>query len=328
MPEIIRKALIKDAKRIYEIAKSNSLTQLTKKETVSSGFLVSEFDLDTYKKYIENLEQFYVLEKNGDVKAFLLAFHDHELDNCLIVNKKIRNYAKNSYSVIKQICVDKACHRRGFAARLCEYFVTTVEGDIFLSIVFEPYNSASVQFHTKMGFLERFTVVAEDNIKRGVFLWVNHNNANCYDKEIIMIQYDRAVDLYMHEDSLNWSKLNHFFYSTGGLLAVLSIWSTQIIGIQFALYLAIVSIVGIALSLLFYVALDSGVSYMQERKNSVVALEKELIKMSGVNVVTANPTKVKLKRAPTTKVMKAIPLFSLGIWILIFLSSVILLILR
>lgn len=325
MPDIIRKARVQDAKRIYEIAKSNSLTQLTKKETVLSGFLVSEFDLDTYIKYIKNLEQFYVLEKNGDVKAFILAFKDDELDNDLIVNKKIRNYAKNSYCVIKQVCVDKDCHRKGYATKLYDYYINSVEGDIYLSIVFEPYNSASVQFHTKMGFQERFTVIAEDNIKRGIFLWINHNNGNYYDKEIIMKQYDRAVDLYMHEDSLNWSKLNHFFYSTGGLLLVLSFLTTQI-GMQFSLYLAIVSIVGIALSLLFYIALNSGISYMQERKKSVVALEKILISMSGMNVVTANPTKMKLKRAPTTKAMKMIPLCSLGIWMLIFIASIIFLI--
>jgi predicted GNAT superfamily acetyltransferase len=322
LPEIIRKARVQDAKRIYEIAKSNSLTQLTKKETVLSGFLVSEFDLDTYIKYIENLEQFYVLEKNGDVKAFILAFKDDELDNDLIVNKRIRDYAKNSYCVIKQVCVDKDCHRKGYATKLYDYYINSVEGDIYLSIVFEPYNSVSVQFHTKMGFQERFTVIAEDNIKRGIFLWVNHNNGNYYDKEIIMKQYDRAVDLYMHEDSLNWSKLNHFFYSTGGLLLVLSFLTTQV-GIQFSLYLAIVSIVGIALSLLFYIALNSGVSYMQERKKSVVALEKILINMSGMNVVTANPTKIYLKRAPATKVMKMIPLCSLGIWMLIFMASIV-----
>jgi len=176
-----------------------------------------------------------------------------------------------------------------------------------------------------MGFQERFTVIAEDNIKRGIFLRVSHNNGNYYDKEIIMKQYDRAVDLYMHEDTLNWSKLNHFFYSTGGLLLVLSFLTTQV-GIQFSLYLAVVSIVGIALSLLFYIALNSGVSYMQERKKSVVALEKILINMSGMNVVTANPTKIYLKRAPTTKVMKMIPLCSLGIWMLIFMASIVFLI--
>mgnify|MGYP007128608706 CR=1 FL=1 len=91
-------------------------------------------------------------------------------------------------------------------------------------------------------------------------------------------------------------------------------------------FLIITSIVGIALSLLFYIALNSGVSYMQERKKSVVALEKILINMSGMNVVTANPTKIYLKRAPTTKVMKMIPLCSLGIWMLIFMASIVFLI--
>ena len=39
---------------------------------------------------------------------------------------------------------------------------------------------------------------------------------------ILHVQYEVAVDLYKHEDNLNWQKLNNLFYITAGLAAAMA----------------------------------------------------------------------------------------------------------
>ena len=44
---------------------------------------------------------------------------------------------------------------------------------------------------------------------------------------ILHVQYEVAVDLYKHEDNLNWQKLNNLFYITAGLAAAIGLQPRQ-----------------------------------------------------------------------------------------------------
>lgn len=85
-------------------------------------------------------------------------------------------------------------------------------------------------------------------------------------------QYKIAVELYNHEDNLNWTKLNHLFYVNAGLWAVMGLivrFGTTENGsvlIDPRLIIGMVSLTGMTVSAALGVALWFGVTYMHNRK--------------------------------------------------------------
>lgn len=98
----------------------------------------------------------------------------------------------------------------------------------------------------------------------------------------ILSQYKIGVDLYKHEDSLNWTKLSYLLYVNAGLLAIVGFVYEKGENI-FKMNIAnnwlvfTICIVGIVSSLLFGIALQSGIYYLQGRKETIMNLEKHLI---------------------------------------------------
>jgi len=320
----IRRAQLEDAEKIYELAMSNSLDGL-KKGNRNHGFLVSNYDLELYKEYILNNRYFWVLEDEGKICAFLLAFTREEIDPEALVNKKILAYCNDDFVIIKQVCVVPDSYRQGYGTQLYSALMDEIKQNIFAAVVLKPVNKASIDFHQEMGFRVAFTVTPEDGIMRAIFFWDNPCSS-FYDKEIVVNQYERAIDLYIHEDNLNWSKLNHFFYITGGLFVIASLWP-DINSMSFCGFLLVISLLGMLSSWLFSIALSSGIDYLQTRKQAVVDVERILIKNKGVRIVSTHYNEgiknKQLRKSPTTKVMKNIPLIMLIVWFMVFLATAI-----
>ena len=177
---LVRKVQVEDLDVIIEISTENTLSSIKTTQQKNQGFLVSNFSKEQYENMAE------------ESQGFLMAFHEHELDFNLIVNKRIQQRAKNSYVVLKQICIRRDSHKKGYGRRLYEFFMSSIDKDIYLSVVLEPYNEASVHFHNKLGFKQVITVQAEDQLKRGIFYWNNPTNDSHYDKEIVLGQYEFA----------------------------------------------------------------------------------------------------------------------------------------
>lgn len=323
----IRKARLEDAHAITELAAENAIANLDTPQMKHKGFLVSNYSKEQYETFIHENELFYVLEDSGKIQGFLLAFHDYDLNYDNLVNKRIRKHAKNNFVVIKQICIRREVRKQGYGRMLYEYLMSSVDKDIFLAVVLEPYNEASVHFHDKLGFKQVFTVHAEDQMKRGIYYWNNPHNVSHYDKEIIIDQYEHAVNLYKHEDSLNWSKINHLFYITGGLFGIISLLANVIKDINelFYIFLLVTSILGIVSTLMFQVTINNGVEYLQRRKITVVDIEKILMQLGGVDIVSVNFNHLdkRFKQSPTTMVMKLIPKIITFIWCGILITSLI-----
>jgi len=316
----IRSANLEDAIKIYELATSNSLSK-QKSRKLANGFLVSDFTIEKYEKYILNNRYFFLIEDQDEIRGFLLAFTKEEINPDELVNKKILAYSSYDFVIIKQICVAPGYHHKGYGSVLYSFLMDEVKQNIFAAVVLEPINQASVGFHEKMGFRIAFTIIPEDQIKRVVFFWDNPCN-NFYDKDIVLNQYERAITLYIHEDSLNWSKLNNYFYITGGILATSALWPKISNYLSFYKYLMVISFLGLVSSFLFRIALSSGVDYLQARKQAVVDVERILLKLKGVRIVSTHYDEglknKQLKKSPTTKVMKNIPFVMLILWTLVF----------
>lgn len=150
--------------------------------------------------------------------------------------------------------------------------------------------------------------------------------------DILKSQYAIAVDLYKHEDNLNWNKLYNLFYITGALLLILSFISKSIETFPNdidPLMLEVISAVGVLISLSFAIVIRSGISYLFARKEKVVEIEHELEDLGGISIVGGVDVDVSqreqhiLKVSPTTIILKIIPFaFAFGWFILLCYSIV------
>lgn len=264
-----------------------------------------------------------MLEDLGEVQGFVLAFHEHELNFDHIVNQRIRHHAKNDYIVLKQVCIKRKAQKQGYGRRLYEHLMSVVEKDIYLAVVLDPPNQASLQFHHKLGFKKIFEVYAEDQRKRGIFFWNHPTTETQYDKEILLEQYKLAVDLYKHEDLLNWSKINHLLYVSGGLIGFISLLA-NVISIDTALFkywLCFLAVFGILSAILFQININSGINYLQKRKKAVVNIESIFHRIGGVDVVYSSDEVKQYKRSPTTFVIKLLPKAIIILWTIVLLTS-------
>ncbi len=314
----IRKAQISDLDAIISIAEENKLQN---DALDNEGFLVSEFTRNDYIDMLKKYVHFYVTEKRGKVCAFAFGYMDSDLDRSLIVNKSIIEYSESSFFIIKQICVSRKMKGKGIATQLYEYLKELIEVPIFVSIVKEPYNEASVNFHLKLQFVKVLEVEAEDGMIRFIYRF---SDAVDYDISLIEHQYDTAIELYLHEDKLNWSKLNNLFYISGGLLVALSTISTLSNG-SLLYPLLMVSGLGAVSSLLFTITLQSGVKYMNHRKERVMDIERILLRKKGTRVVLPRRDEFDkiLKKSPTTIIMIQISRLIFVIWFIVLITAMI-----
>lgn len=294
--------------------------------TKVQGFLVSGYSKEIYQGYLEQGAHFYVVEENDVVKGFLLAFDSESLEMTKIVNQKLHKWSSRPFIVIKQVCIERKAQRGGYGRLLYNFFIEEAKRDIYLAIVTEPLNVVSIKFHQGLGFEEAFNFVAEDGMGRAVCYKEFSDNVVDYNGEIILSQYEYAIQLYTHEDKLNWSKLNHLFYITAGLFGVFSFVINAELDVFFMyMTLAFVSVLGIFSSYLFYKTVSSGMDYMHHRKESVIELENLLEKMGGLRIVGKGAElDQRLSKSLTSLVMRRMPFLIMVIWMAIMVLIIVL----
>ena len=152
--------------------------------------------------------------------------------------------------------------------------------------------------------------------------------------------YRIAMELYRHEDDLNWRKLNNMFYVNAGLFAV--VWflikaeDGEAINIPIASDpvreeainmlltsdpVRVVAFIGAVVSIGFAVAIISGVHYMLNRKESVTLIEDELYKRGLEKIVSRSYTKGFWNRwyriSWTTYMLKVMPVLFFLAWVVL-----------
>ncbi|WP_163536381.1 GNAT family N-acetyltransferase [Gracilibacillus sp. YIM 98692] len=320
----VRKVQHNDLDTIHNIARASAKNSLSQKKLVKNGFLTGYESREIYARLIDSTEHFYVLETNQHIIGFLFALKEEELDSNYSINQKIKTFASNSFVVIQQVCIEASYRKKGYAKLLYEKLMSKISDDIFAVADIEPYNNPAIQLHNALGFKQKFEVVTERD-KKGVFFWNNPANNPHYDKEVIMTQYEFAVSLYEHEDKLNWSKVHNFLYVSAGLFGVISIVANADSNYSNAFFamLLTLSILGIIVSLMFFVTIHNGIKYLQKRKKTIVEIEEILERLGGINIVAVkfNPFDKAFKASPTGQVMRAFPLLVFMIWLIILIIS-------
>ena len=154
---------------------------------------------------------------------------------------------------------------------------------------------------------------------------------------VLTSQYQQAVELYMHEDLLNWNKLYNLSYVTVGLLAALGYFLSNRPRGR-AMPWAICAL-GLVISSGFIFANWVGVDYLYTRKRAAVRIERALkVREPGAQHVVASqdaftfpaPEKAtnpvleeeksiaeKMDYSPTRWVIRGAPILGTGFWCLL-----------
>ena len=311
----VRSASLSDVDQIVELAEIWASSDPTSKDS-GDGFLVSAYTADAYREFLSSAKYFHVAVEGSRIVGFLIAYTDRAIKPTERLNLLMAQEL-GPLVVIKQVCTHPNWRRRGIAGRLYQT-VLKHEGDrqVIAAVVSKPPNLASERFHHAMGFepYRRFT--PDDGLERTVWL------RKGYSTKLLVRQYKHAVDLYKHEDSLNWNKLNNYFYMTTALTAafglVVSAGGDKPISDASRAMLVGFCVVGILTSAGFGAALAAGVHYLHARKAAVAALEDGLVRSGGTRLITISGPNLKkgwLKKSPTRHLLRLAPLIVGVFWV-------------
>ena len=205
-PEIlIRPAQESDISSMLKIAQQRAL-QGSQENASKNGFLVSNFSRDDYCELLQRAEYFYVAAIHSEVVGFVIAYSRDRIGEDEWLNMQMIDNFHN-FTVIKQVGVSKAHSGKSIATRLYARILERAgSGTVVAAVVSDPPNRPSEALHRKMGFQPVTTLTPPDGIPRTV--WVRQP----VDTKLLESQLSMALDLYKHEDILNWQKLNNFFY--------------------------------------------------------------------------------------------------------------------
>jgi hypothetical protein len=187
------------------------------------------------------------------------------------------------------------------------------QSPVIAAVVNKPPNEASARFHKKLGFQELTQLTPPDGLPRVVWVWRKPREATLH------AQYQISVDLYKHEDTLNWQKLNNFFYITAGLAAATAFSLGEEGGGALSKELAVViAVMGFVASLAFSQMLRFGRQYLLARKAALIELEEYMAWHGGQRIVTwhtSQPGNAHLKVSPTGAIMVFLPLLVGCCWL-------------
>lgn len=309
---------------IAALAQSRSLAERDDSIASRDGFLVSGYTEDTYRERLATAEHFYVAVKGDDVLGFVLAYSDERLSPDEWLNHRIRT-GLGSFLVIKQVCVAKKAARKGIASQMYQHVLGQWSpSPVIAAVVAEPVNLASTAFHRRLGFEVLTELTPPDGRQRKVWVWRKPREA------MLQAQYGVAVDLYKHEDSTNWNKLNNFFYITAALAAATGFaFSNGQQGDRSSLsssLVLVIAVIGLGSSVAFSQMLRWGRRYLHARKTVVSEIEQHLIWHGGQRVVsreTPEPGKDWLRQSPTSMIMMLLPVLVGVCWIVVMVLAVI-----
>ncbi|MDG4862321.1 GNAT family N-acetyltransferase [Streptomyces sp. T-3] len=305
---------------IVALAHARRLVATDSARAPRDGFLVSDYTLDDYRRRLGNAEHFWVAVKGTEVLGYLMAYTDQQIEPDEWLNHRIKT-TLGSFLVIKQICVSRTAGRKGVASRLYHHVLENWQSSpVIAAVVAEPYNEASVSFHRKLGFEELTRLTPPDGKPRVVWVWRKPREA------MLQAQYSVAVDLYKHEDTTNWHKLNNFFYITAGLAAALGFalgkensgtpaGSSADDTIRSLAY--VIAVIGLGSSLAFSQMLRFGRRYLHARKRAVMELEEHMAWHGGQRIVgreVARDGNAWLEQSPTGLIMAALPVLVALCW--------------
>lgn len=167
----IRKAAPADVPALHALAETWTLKGEPDGQSAESGFLVSNFTPETYRGFTHTATAFHVLEHEGEIEAFLLAYSGDQISASDRVSSKIHDIESRPFMLIKQVCVRRPPRIRGAAHALYDHLEQTHPGlPQYAAIVIEPRNTRSIRFHERRGFVCCYEIEGPDGLRRGMWM--------------------------------------------------------------------------------------------------------------------------------------------------------------
>ncbi|MDT8404111.1 GNAT family N-acetyltransferase [Sulfuriflexus sp.] len=321
---VIRLVEERDLEEVTEIG--HSWTISGEHQDYSNGFLVSSFTMKEYREFIKNAEYFYLLEYEGEIQAFLLAYNSDSISDNETVNILLKTNVIEEFILIKQICVNKNRKIKGAASRLYNYLSELrPERSQLAVIVLEPVNEHSIAFHEDNGFRKLCNIIPPADKdgeirRRGVWYRPPKNQPEHrpdirylpVDSDIdvypVIEKQGMAISLYTHEDNLNWTKLGMlltFVFALG--TAFNHFINTPVISTVSVVEIIFLILFGNIIIITFFVKIKSGINYMDAHKCRIKLLDKQLQDYSTLLVPIINHTNIS-ETSATIRLMKVIPI--------------------
>lgn len=335
----IRKAAVGDMDAIYRVAERSRL-EIAGSE---GGFLVSGFSEDHYSKFITaGRRVMFLVAVDGEdrIAGFLFGYTSDYVSNLPVHTSEDKIFEllgpKSRFFVIKQIAVHPDFRRQGVAQALYRSVLsdlakTRTVPHIFATIVTAPRNLASEAFHKDLGFRPVLTHSPdlEDDTKRLTFeiyylsahaipnvnkLESDLLQAHATSSENLWQAYRTALELYRHEDQLNWTK--KLALITLALSALAALWFISIENPSVGRTIALsVILAGGLLGIVSYtLQLRSGLRFFRKHKEAARLLEAILVRERLLSV----PLLLRVPREATTaKLIDFLPMVLLIVWVII-----------
>lgn len=314
---VIDCARLSDLSAVQALAESRSLARTPAGEATRRGFLVSGYHLEDYQDLLERAEHFYVAHDADRLVGFVIAYSRERIGQSEWLNQQLGSYF-DDFIVVKQICVDDTEASRGVATDLYQHVIDrSPPVPIVAAVVADPPNDASAALHRKLGFTPSISLTPPDGMPRVV--WVRRPE----QPGLLREQLSLAIDLYKHEDNLNWNKVNNYLYVTTACVALMGFAFSRSGNARHYATL-VTSVLGIISSAGFGITIWTGVAYLHARKDTVREIEILLYQHGGFPVLAGRPGPSSssrleriLARSPTATVLRTLPVLTLVGWLVI-----------
>lgn len=325
----LSKVMQTDIEEIHAIASSWLISGC--KTGTEKGFLVSGYSIDNYKSFLTEKNTFIKAEKNGEILGFLYGYPSSEIAANDLVGQYCKANLDCEFFLIKQICVKKESPKtRGVADELYKY-VTEQNIVLAAAIVTQPQNESSIKFHEKHGFIKQFEIKPgpdPDNITRPRGIWCRFpEKSKIYTRTLwhsasqplddIVDYHHTAVNLYTHEDNLNWKKLSMNTTFMLALLASMPYLSNLEKGrLTTWASATLIIFVGIFLNYVFGRKIKSGLDHMHQHKKSIAEIEALIKQKHGlpplIHKVSENNAK---NTSDTARLLAKMPIVNMSVWL-------------
>lgn len=319
-----------DLDAIHELAEAWTLPRL---KSTEEGFLVSNFSRERYGQLLDEPNVFLKAELEGVIVGFLYGFSSEYVKPDDVVNSLVRYSLTGPFFIIKQICIARnQPNTRGVATALYERVKEQQQGLIAAAVVLGPPNPRSIAFHEKQGFEQWFEIDPPpdaDGVVRRRGIWC-YRPPGCetearlrwHRRESVpahLIDYHQsAVQLYTHEDNLNWTKLGMNVTFMMAMLATVPYLLKLPAEAPLTWVITVAVIVtGFLLNRLFGLKLRSGLDYLQHHKASVQRLEQRLASGYDIPPLLYVGDQRIARESATANVLRRTPWVTMSLWTLV-----------
>ena len=246
---------------------------------------------EQYRDFAVRYEYFYKIVVHGELAGVLLAYESKHIEMDEKSNMLLKYALNKEFVLIKQVFVSPDFQRKGIASFLYDYLQDVIGGKkpLVAVVVLDPFNSGSSYFHQEKGFHEFLNFVPDadpDGVVRKRAAWIKpsaeakgnimfdlrlNNTIDGTDDlgDVMVSRMENLVQLYIHEDNLNWTK---FSLQTTILFALFAtfayFYEKEILSDTFPV-LVTVGIWGAIINILFILKIRSGIRYMNTYKGKI-----------------------------------------------------------